>query len=74
MCSCHVDTSGFTSLIKGNKYLNQEIVASCLLITVISALLSLSLVISMDFIRHFGVLLVTAVLSGTRADELQVNT
>ncbi len=28
VCCCHVGTSGFTSLIIGNKYLNQETVAS----------------------------------------------
>lgn len=74
LCCCHVDTSGFRSLIKGNKQLNQEIVASYLLIAVVSAPLSPAFVISMGFIRQFGVVLVIAVLSDARADKLQVNT
>lgn len=44
-----------------------------MLIAVISALVSLSFVIPMDFIRQFGVVLVIAVLSGARADELQID-
>lgn len=31
-------------------------------------------IVSMDLVRHFGIVLIIAVFSGTRANELQVNT
>lgn len=65
-----VDTSGFTSVIKRNKYHNQEIVSSP---HVLSALVAV-LIVSMDFIRQFGIVLGIAVLSYALADKSQVNT
>lgn len=64
------DPSGFTSVIKINKYLNQEIASS---LHVLSALVA-ALIVSMDCIRQFGIVLGIAVLSCALADKSQVST
>lgn len=63
------DTSGFTSVIKINKYLNQEIASS---LHVLSALVA-ALIVSMDCIRQIGIVLGIAVLSCALADKSQVS-